>query len=130
VVQQSVSELLGIDVEKKEENTNQQKLDNQKDPNYTNKSSGKKKQAKPKSMLQLAIDSDLILPGKLNDVLVEKRIRDEEDDESDLEGEEVDPDAEIPGLKKSKKRRKKEEYEAWKKKVIEKDTNSKVFIAI
>ena len=54
----------------------------------------------------------------LNDVLVEKKAKDEEDNDSDLEGLEVAEGAEIPGLKKSKKRVKKEEFEEWKGKVM------------
>jgi len=55
--------------------------------------------------------------GKLDDNLSEKRDRDEEDELSDLEGEELEEGVEIPGLHKSKKRVKREDYDDWKKKV-------------
>ncbi len=84
--------------------------------------------------------------GKLNDVLTKKMEQEEEDEQSDLDGEELDPEAEVyaavvssmarstlsiikldtllsmskvPGLVKSKKRRQREEYQSWKEQVIQ-----------
>jgi len=63
--------------------------------------------------------------GKLDDNLSEKRARDEEDELSDLEGEELEEGVEIPGLHKSKKRVKREDYDEWKE-IVTKDEKPKL----
>jgi len=64
----------------------------------------------------------------INDSLNLKRKQDEEDDYSDLEGEEIAEGVDAPGVKKSKKRQKKEEYNEWTEKVLKKnkEENSKI----
>jgi hypothetical protein len=89
IVVKSMSELLGIDTS--EENKEVPTKSPGKQPADPDFKPGRKKE-------------------KLNDVLVVKRQRELEDEDSDLEGEDIAPGAEIPGLKKSKKRMKKEEY--------------------
>jgi len=98
-VSKSMAELLGFEVEKEEEQT-----ENNKNPD------DKPKKKAPKSR-----------KPKLNDARTLAKEIEEEDEHSDLEGAELDPDSEAPGLVKSKKRRKREAYEDWKGKVLTDD---------
>jgi len=72
------------------------------------------------SMNELCFGKFSLATNKLNNVLTEKRRREEEEELSDLEGEEEDCSADVvvPGLKKSKKRQKQEDYDSWKEKVL------------
>jgi len=68
-----------------------------------------------------ALGSSGTKTAKLNDALTEKRKREEDEELSDLEGEKLADDIkeeEIPGLKKSKKRVKREQHEEWKDQVL------------